>query len=200
MTFQVIILPGFNRRVRRSEQSRITCVQPLCSKNHNYNSYYQDLLWIFAQCRKIQYKQLIILLLPMRRIILGQINISEIFFFKAKYVASLPQSSSECWLALLSAFWIQKRAGSVPVSDRFLFIRDGTCKQMPCWSNLSTRRDTVGGNLLGSLYLNVLALFLVNFFSYWSAVVMSGGYKRSRCSFVVVFIDIFECRPHSLFS
>lgn len=111
-----------------------------------------------------------------------------IFFLKQNMWLHCHRSSNECWLALLSAFWIQKRAGSVPVSDRFLFIRDGTCKQMPCWSNLSTRRDTVGGNQLGSLYLNGLALFSVNFFSYWSAVVMSGGYKRSRCSFVVVLL------------
>lgn len=32
-TFQVIILLGCNRHIRRSERSRITCVQPLCSKN-----------------------------------------------------------------------------------------------------------------------------------------------------------------------
>lgn len=174
-------------------------VQPLCSKNHNYNSYYQDLLWISAQCHKIQYKQLIILLLPMRRIILGQINIGEFFFFKAKYVASLPQEQQ--WV-LTGSFEgiLNPEASGFSSSLRQVPLHDGTCKQMPCWSNLSTRRDTVGGNHLGSLYLNGLALFLVNFFSYWPAVVMCGGNKRSRCSFVVVFIEIFECRPHSLFS
>jgi len=76
-----------------------------------------------------------------------------IFFLNQNMWLHCLRSSNECWLALLSAFWIQKRASSAPVLDRFLFIRDGSCKQMPCWSNLSTRRDAVGGNQLGSLYL-----------------------------------------------
>ncbi len=76
------------------------CSTPLCLQNYNYNSYYQDLLWISAQCRKIQYKQLIILLLPLRRIILGQINISEFKKKKKNMWLHGHRSSIECWLAL----------------------------------------------------------------------------------------------------
>lgn len=153
-TFQVIILLGCNRHIRRSERSRITCVQPLCSKNYNFNSYYQDLLWISAQCRKIQYKQLIILLLPLRRIILEQINISE--FKKKRKICGFMATG-----AALSADWLS-RARSESRSERVQFqsqtgsssSETAHVNRCPCWSNLFTRRVTVGRNQLGSQYLN----------------------------------------------